>query len=436
MTADSGPCILGFVSEKCDAFPPAGPSSAQALPEWYDTRIGGLPVWPESGVVEVPACSRCGAQRLLVLQAYAPRGHHEERALLLFACNNIRCSPHAEAWLSLRIVRRSTAVTVEPEEAREAAGVGAGGAGGLGAFEALGAGFDWGDDGDDKEDDDVVEGLGITSSNTASGFNGLGADVDWGDNGNDTEEEDDVLGGLETLSLEVNEAQKSVEDDRVQQMHNQKQKQKQKQGKGNQKDRLNQGMTCNDSSTPRCFPSYYVSVEHEPGPNAKGAACTEDERVQQLLQKYRAEEGGQEQSGGVGPQQGWAKEEEEEESENDKAQEGFRRRISRSPHQILRYCTTPLWPCVSPKLDRSSCEDCGAQLDFEMQVLSSCLNYLDVDAHVPRGQKEAGLNFLTVALFTCADDCEGGAREGEEVVFASESFKSMSVPVQVIQDDW
>ncbi|KAB7495250.1 Programmed cell death protein 2-like [Armadillidium nasatum] len=83
----------------------------------------------------------------------------------------------------------------------------------------------------------------------------------------------------------------------------------------------------------------------------------------------------------------------------------FKKRISRSPQQIIRYCreesATPLWiKAPSSPLASKLCDYCGGRLIFEAQImpqLVSCLRVKEFNGIV--------LEFGTVVIFTCMSSC-------------------------------
>ena len=127
----------------------------------------------------------------------------------------------------------------------------------------------------------------------------------------------------------------------------------------------------------------------------------------------------------------------------EKALQKYQHRIGRSPTQCLRYAydTDPLWP--SPKEDleehvlKVPCCACGAKRVFELQLLSTVLNELDVDSCRNQGESKqncsrgssggeneeqrrrrmmmnnGGMDWSTVLVYSCADSC---TRSHEEVV--------------------
>jgi pre-rRNA-processing protein TSR4 len=94
----------------------------------------------------------------------------------------------------------------------------------------------------------------------------------------------------------------------------------------------------------------------------------------------------------------------------------FRERIDREPEQIIRYAqgATPLWvskdnvPAIPGDIPPCSC---GAQRQFEFQVLPQMINYLGVETTVD------SIDFGTLCVYTCSVNCREGDVYKEEVVW-------------------
>nr|XP_002126749.1 programmed cell death protein 2 [Ciona intestinalis] len=88
---------------------------------------------------------------------------------------------------------------------------------------------------------------------------------------------------------------------------------------------------------------------------------------------------------------------------SDKAFEKFQKQIAVEPEQVIRYQRegSVLW-CSSENIPSKipSCE-CGAQRQFEFQIMPQLLNHLKVD-HSIEGPT---IDWGTVAIYTCHDDC-------------------------------
>lgn len=158
-----------------------------------------------------------------------------------------------------------------------------------------------------------------------------------------------------------------------------------------------------------------------------------DEKIRNMLARYMAEEEdeyilaalrGTNIGGGAG-------EEDERLSAPERILLGFQDRLRRAPRQVVRYARggVPLWSIVSEKKGKPlwtvpPCA-CGAKPSFEFQLLPSLLHVLEVDRYA--GSKASGgsaaigdmlsngMNWGSVAVFTCPDSC------GEEALVIQES---------------
>lgn len=395
--------ILGFASD----YPCVAGSN-----KWYDSRIGGLPVWPEGLDVSISTCPLCDAERVLVLQAYAPHRNHSERLVCLFGCNSIRCAGSPEAWCAVRMCR----VRAEKAQETENAGSGIGKA----QISTLARG-----EPDEKED--------------------IQWDTDSGSS-DSSEDEDELIEdlGLLSLELQLQMARKAATELEKPAQHSRRRSRSKplKRGRNGRQDAsndvaLDEGVaTKSTPSSARPSPAHrepcascFVEVDFEP---EKSKTEEGQSSVETLLEKYMKEENSRAASGAL---ETWTTEnEDDDDSAMRRNQELFLETIARAPSQILRYKVggKPLWPTYpAPVFDGTTKCKCGAPFVFELQVLGSCLHYLKPEECVPPHQAEAGMNFASVAIFTCAEDCElvDTIAEGNE-------FKVISQRVCVQQDDW
>lgn len=112
------------------------------------------------------------------------------------------------------------------------------------------------------------------------------------------------------------------------------------------------------------------------------------------------------------------------EASGERAQwEEFQARVGRAPDQCLRYKfgggAAPLWPALQGRpepADVPACPRCGAARAFELQVMPQCLHYLGVD-----DTARDALDFATVAVFSCAANCDFGLGYAEEVAWVQAS---------------
>lgn len=377
--------ILGF----------AGSPRPEHGGDWSDTFIGGNHVFPDDIAFPVPPCPLCAGKRLLVLQAFAPHNAHSERELYLYACNSIRCSHDAQAWFAMRLCR-----IVSSD----------------------------GHDGRGEQVDTSEE-----ASDPARGHSEGGINWDTDSESNASSASDLDL-DLAALSLQVEEAKDKTPSIATTPAGR----------KGTVRNSWNEsnGVPPCERSTnhPHCnqndsdirrvchLQSYYVEVMEEP---AHGKASISEPEVDHLLRKYKEEESALSASGVA---EAWGAEQEEDETVASKAFDKFQDRISRAPEQILRYgfnCE-PIWPKhPPPNLEAKSVCICGSSLVFEVQVLGSCLHYLQPDKSVGVHRDEAGMNFAAVAIYTCEHDCTSS-----ETLAHSPSFKIFRQAVAVQQDEW
>lgn len=116
----------------------------------------------------------------------------------------------------------------------------------------------------------------------------------------------------------------------------------------------------------------------------------------------------------------------------DRAFQRFCDSMASAPSQIVRYWRggRPIWPC---KVDPSSlqfqttrqCSRCGGALHFEFQLLPQLLHYLGVDSepHLkPDASSYGGLDWGTIAIYTCEQSCTvGGDEHGSQFSYQEET---------------
>ena len=137
-----------------------------------------------------------------------------------------------------------------------------------------------------------------------------------------------------------------------------------------------------------------LDVVEEPGKLPSG--------VSEEFKKYEVEatKGGK---GGTGD--GFEGEKYEEGTKEELALEQFQEHIQRLPQQCLRYAYSgsPLWPIPEHDLAVRSCESCGAERKFELQVLPSALYLL--------GEPLQHMDWSSVLVFSCSESCDTGRFE-------------------------
>uniref|UniRef100_A0ACB8GAY0 Programmed cell death protein 2 n=2 Tax=Sphaerodactylus townsendi TaxID=933632 RepID=A0ACB8GAY0_9SAUR len=104
------------------------------------------------------------------------------------------------------------------------------------------------------------------------------------------------------------------------------------------------------------------------------------------------------------------------ETEEDKIFQKFKERISLEPEQIIRYCRDgegPIWISggnIPLETEIPNCA-CGAKRAFEFQVMPQLLNHLKVDS---LGES---IDWGTIAIYTCAHNCNLGNQYTEEFIW-------------------
>lgn len=365
---------------------------------WYDTHIGGIPIFPPGVTVHIPPCPICTAPRVLVLQAYAPHNRHQNRVIYVFGCNNIRCSSEQSAWWAIRACQIN-----------------------------------------DTKDEDQP----LAKKSIAAKKGELHPTINW-----DTDSEDvssdasDLADDLELLSLQVQLA--NATERTIKSELGPSSSKTLRQGTAAaiasecQRHRDGRASPVSLSQVPERIQSpfsgsnalkaFYVHVTDEPK-SPKPLSNNSD--ADRLLRKYMEEE---QTLATAGSTESWAVEIEEEQADDRRCFEAFQDRMRRAPGHILRYAFggTPLWSkCPPPDIGSEVCGGCGSKLFFELQILGSCLHYLRPETSVPDHQFEAGMNFASLAIFTCSVDCIVN-----NVLAEGPCFKLLSQIVYMQHDDW
>lgn len=365
---------------------------------WYDTHIGGVPVFPPDVTIRIPPCSICTAPRVLVLQAYAPHSCHQNRVIYVFGCNNIKCSSKQNAWWAIRACQIK----------------------------------------------DMKEGSQPSANKSIPvEKNEPCRTINWDtDSGDDSSEASDLADDLELLSLQVqlaNAANQAVKNE-LRPKSDKKPRQGTTTITTSERQRytdgfaspgsLPQGPENPSSSCPgsNALQAFFVHVTDEP---KSPKPLMNDIDVDRLLREYIEEE---QSLATAGNTEAWAAETEEEQSDDRRYFEAFQERMQRAPGHILRYAFggTPLWPKYPPPdISSKVCGGCGSKLFFELQILGSCLHYLQPETSIPDHQCEAGMNFASLAIFTCSADCTM-----DLVLAESPCFKLLSQTVCIQHDEW
>ncbi|PXF49436.1 Programmed cell death protein 2 [Gracilariopsis chorda] len=363
-------CVLGFCSSKWD----------RKNGEWYDTHIGGSSVWPDGLTVTIPPCPVCSLHRTFVLQAYAPHPNHSEREVYLFGCNSIKCSEKPTSWYALRVVKLLEE-NVRPQGEKNSQ----------------------------------------SASHKREQNSGPRQVINWESDSEDSDSEPEILAEeLQLLSLVVEQAKQR----RGASTHSQNEEAVS--STCSSFGRTGHGGQCiNENANP--LAAFCIEVDYEP---ARGQKSLEDEKVERLLGRYNEEEKLRSRNG-IDEQ--WAAEQDDENKPETLALERFRDTISRAPDQILRYSFggEPIWPSHPPPPINTKICACGSPMIFELQLLASCLHYLKPDECLPADQKDAGMNFASVATYTCAGDCTLA-----KVVAETAMLQVFEQEICVQQDDW
>lgn len=370
--------ILGFASE------PWSSTTGQ----WYDTRLGGPPLWPGLFSPSIPECPLCSSSRLLVLQAYAPHPAHPERSILLFGCNSIRCSVHPSAWFALRVCNA-------PQEQLQ----------------------------------NEISPFQVPSQRDEAHNHQAQqpTQIDWDTDSDHSDSDDDLAQDLAALSLKVQAARDKCN------IPISKPKSRSTiptRSHPSSKSELPSKETNSRSDTDNSlnhFNSVYIEVEEES--KCVTDSITDQRSVSLLLQKYEEEE---KKSSSKPATESFAPEADDDEIVK-QTFDDFYQVISRCPQQLLRYSFAgqPVWPRHPPPQPPSELCHCGSKFVFELELLGSCLNFLRPDEVVPTTQKEAGMNFAALAIYTCEADCTRAPD-----IYESPPFRAFAQKVCLQQDDW
>lgn len=369
---------------------------------WYDTRLGGPLLWPEQLIPKVPKCPRCHMERFLIVQAFAPRDTHSNRLLLLFSCNNIRCSLQNNTWLAWRAFQKCSTES-------------------CGDTDSISVNLG------------TCQHAGEMHGDVAQASSSINWDLSDSDSDTNTAESD-LSKSLHLLSLQVDDARSNSE-------HKYHRSAKRNENPTPNKREIFSGGDV--SGNPSCdyhpgylghlddsnsFPAFYINVEEDRS-SENGASAHDDEVVHSLLDKYLADEHEQNK---IDSSENWAAETDDDESSALQEYNSYYQVLSKAPRQVLRYNPRmePIWPTQPVPVPSSRCS-CGAELVFEYQVLSPCLHFLNVDAYIQNGQRDAGMNFATAAIYTCAKDCMDAP-----AVHSTKSWRVFEQTVIICADDW
>ncbi|NXS12002.1 PDCD2 protein, partial [Neodrepanis coruscans] len=167
------------------------------------------------------------------------------------------------------------------------------------------------------------------------------------------------------------------------------------------------------------FPEYEILIEpEEPESPADSAGDPDDKQGAVHTSKDPKE---QEQLGATGETFQYPDEETLEaiakcETEEDKIFQMFKEQVAAEPEQIIRYCRGgegPVWVSSENRPEEKDIPNClcGAKRIFEFQIMPQLLNHLQVDS---LGES---IDWGTLVVYTCADNCGGGNEYLEEFLW-------------------
>ncbi|XP_015791123.1 programmed cell death protein 2-like [Tetranychus urticae] len=106
---------------------------------------------------------------------------------------------------------------------------------------------------------------------------------------------------------------------------------------------------------------------------------------------------------------------------NDKIAYKFYKKLRDFPKQVIRYS----WQ-GQPLLNRSNlnyaieaCENCGSSRKFEFQLMPALISKLNFPPS-PSSQSSVDLNYGTVLIYTCSNNCDSKALSEEKCIFLEE----------------
>ncbi|KAL8151870.1 hypothetical protein V2J09_021678 [Rumex salicifolius] len=330
----------------------------------YTTKIGGLPDWPfpkQSLPSDLLLCSACGSSICLVAQIYAPISNAtiniEERTIYVFCCISLNCG-------------RYSAVRIQkPDDVDEVKSV---------SHEVA------------PLTESSVGSLQLKDHNVL----GLGDDVD---------DDDDEIMDLEKLRMAFSKAAISPSD-------SSKQDKKKKKSKASKKKCLvghpKVGEVASHSLVLPCFYTYDEVEKSTKDLISMSASCSS---LSNNKKKYEKDDH---------PQEAW----EEESYEYDRALSAdrtylkFKKIMDAYPEQCFRYGFggKPLL-ATNEHGDPVSCDMCGGSRNYEMQLMSPFLYFLQ---QVATGREKEFLdswNWMTLLIYTCSKSCSkevGNCKDG------------------------
>lgn len=382
------------------------------------SKLGGTPDWCVSGC-EIPICKRCGRRQSLVVQVYAPlEGSVHHRTLYVFACVTQDCWNRPQSWTCLRsqildpaAVRTSAPASKSPPSVSSYCGET--------WFQDE---HDWG--GNDNDGNGNADNLNLASSsqlyldNMAKSGGGRSNLNNINSNTNSITEvtqkmesklniiEDDananeaVCGavGIVGCEGEGTEASAVIEGPEGDMIAVDTPEQPTADIPA-----LFQEAAQIDANADVTFIPFFMLSEVEPQED-----LTFSDHERELLLRYTHTTGHdfiEEEIPVGGDGKGDQVYEKDVAIHGDVLLHKFKKRVSRSPHQILRYCreegASPLWlHPPGPSEVATKCQHCGGAMTFEMQITPQLILHLNVP-----GVQGTPLEFGNVVLFTCSASC-------------------------------
>ncbi|XP_049870752.1 programmed cell death protein 2-like [Pectinophora gossypiella] len=413
MAKQQGKVYLGYEEEVIG-------DKNQTLLNYTVNKIGGFPDWPPVENLQLSSkCPLCGLHRLLVVQCYAPLENSVyHRTLYVFACISPNCWIQSESWLCVRSQfqdnsssQSSTTVVMPSTESNMMWCNGA-------------------DEWDENDNGDTANG-NVMNVDNASPKNGMqrNSDEDEESNSFELETVEQALGNLQVFDahnanmspvqgavgaigapvaaaeLEGGDEPGLVTVDTPTAPGNDVEALLQ------QTAELPPDLRSRLMCAPLQFLPKFIYVEEEWRKHSNN-----DDRVTELLNKYKRENAEIEACGGGDRAGGGGSEDEPYEDaaplHGDKLFHAFLTRLRNNPGQILRYSREqpPLLGAPLPSAAGSpgaaaapsACARCGARLACELQLVPEFAETLRV---APTNIALSHLHFLSVLIFTCSQSC-------------------------------
>lgn len=408
--------LLGHVEEQITSRPQH--SGAYTL-----SKVGGTPDWCVSGC-ETPSCKRCGRKQSLVVQVYSPlEGGVHHRTLYIFACVTQECWNRTHSWTCLRsqILDPSAVRTPAPAPKSPA----------YTSETWFQDEQDWGS-GNDNDGNRNADNFNLGPSSSQLYLDNMAKTTSGGGSGGS---ESDNLNNMNSNTTSITDVAQKMEN-KLNIIEDDANANEALcgavgivgcEGEGTEASAVIEGpegdmiavdtpeqpttdipalfkeATQIDANADVTFIPFYLVSEVEP---PEDLAFSEHER--ELLVHYTHNTGHdfrEEELAGGGEGKGDGVYEKDVAIHGDVFLHKFKKRISRSPQQVMRYCreegALPLWlRPPGPSEGTGKCQHCGGSTIFELQLTPQLLLHLRVP-----GVQGVPLEFGTVAVFTCAASC-------------------------------